>query len=157
MKEKGLVHKTKVLEFDKIPANEIISSNLQLQPGNEVVKLFRLRSINEEPTLFVKTYLPASLFPDLLDKDLEKNSLYQIIENDYGYHIARSIRTIEAIKADEPLAQLLTIKKGSPIQYIESVSLLDNDIPFEYTLAFYRGNRNKFRFVLASKRNKGTS
>ena len=154
MREKGLIHRTKVLEFDKILANEVISSNLQLQPGSEVIKLFRLRSINDEPTLYVKTYLPAHLFPDLLDKDLENNSLYQIVEDDYGYLISKSIRTIEAIKADEPLAKLLTIQKGDPIQYIESISFLNEETPFEYTLAFYRGNRNKFRFILTNKRDK---
>ncbi|NLJ37542.1 MAG: GntR family transcriptional regulator [Candidatus Atribacteria bacterium] len=155
MREKGLVHKTKVLEFEKIPANETISSNLQIKLESEVIKLIRLRSINDEPTLYVKTYLPSHLFQGLLNKDLENNSLYQIIENDYGYQITKSIRTIEAIKADEPLAKLLHIQKGDPIQYIESVSFLNEEIPFEYTLAFYRGNRNKFRFVLTNKKNKG--
>ena len=136
-------------------ASEIVSSNLQIQPESEIIKLFRLRSINDEPTLYVKTYLPAHLFQGLLEKDLENNSLYQIIENDYGYQITKSIRTIEAIKADGPLAKLLCIQKGDPIQYIESVSFLNEEIPFEYTLAFYRGNRNKFRFVLTNKRSKG--
>ncbi|MGC8777326.1 MAG: GntR family transcriptional regulator, partial [Candidatus Caldatribacteriaceae bacterium] len=59
MREKGLTHRTKVLELEKIAANEIVASNLQLQPGAEVIKLIRLRSISEEPILYVKTYLPA--------------------------------------------------------------------------------------------------
>lgn len=152
MREKGLVHKTKVLEFEIIPANEVISLNLRLQPGAEAIKLVRLRSINEEPILYVKTYLPAYLFQGLLEKDLENNSLYYIVENDYGYRIAKSARTIEAIRADEFLAKLLTIQKGDPIQYIESISFFEDQTPFEYTLAFYRGDRNKFRFVLTNRR-----
>jgi len=154
MSQKGLVHKTKVLEFEKKPANEIESTNLQIPLGSEVIKLVRLRSINDEPTVYVKTYLPAELFHGMLEKDLENNSLYQIVENDYGYQIDRSIRTIEAIKADEILAKHLCIQKGDSIQYIESVSFLNNGLPFEFTLAFYRGDRNKFRFVLTNKREK---
>ncbi len=156
MREKGLAHRTKVLELEKIAANEIVASNLQLQPGAEVIKLIRLRSISDEPILYVKTYLPAYLFPGLLEKDLENNSLYHIVENDYGYRIAKSMRTIEAVRADELLAKLLTIQKGDPIQYIESISFFEDQTPFEYTLAFYRGDRNKFRFILTNRRDKAT-
>jgi len=112
----------------------------------------RLRSINEEPTLFVKTYLPSRLFDGILEKDLENNSLYRIVEHEYGYRIAKSIRTIEAIKADDVLAKLLRIQKGDPIQYIETVSYLENQAAFEFTLAYYRGDKNRFRFELTNKR-----
>jgi len=148
MRAKGLTHKTKVLKFDEITSSEVIASNLQIQPGSEVIRLFRLRSVNEEPILYVKTYLPAPLFPGLLEKDLENNSLYHIIESDYGYRIAKSVRTLEIVRADETLSKLLAIKKGDPVHYVESVTFLENQVPFEYTLAYYRGDRNRFRFVL---------
>ncbi len=152
MLEKGLKHKTNVLEFEKKPATETESTNLQIPIGSEVIKLVRLRSINEEPTLFVKTYLPAQLFDGILEKDLENNSLYRIVEHEYGYRIAKSIRTIEAIKADDVLAKLLRIQKGDPIQYIETVSYLEDQTAFEFTLAYYRGDKNRFRFELTNKR-----
>jgi GntR family transcriptional regulator len=152
MHGKGLTHDTRVLEFIVMPANEHVSTTLRIPLGSEVIKLFRLRYVNTEPIVLVQTYLPHSLFPGMLTKDLKSNSLYHIVESEYGRSIKRSTRTIEAIKADEYLAGLLLITKGNPIQFIESVSYLAEDTPFEYTRAFYRGDRNRFTFELTEEK-----
>jgi GntR family transcriptional regulator len=149
MHSKGLMHETRVLEFQTIGANDHLRAVLGLAPASEVIKLFRLRSINNEPHVLVQTFLPFQLFPGLLEKDLAANSLYRILESDYGRRVKRSTRTVEAIKADEYLAELLQMPKGDPIQFIESVCYLSDDTAFEYTRAYYRGDRNKFTFELA--------
>lgn len=149
MHNKGLAHKTKVLELVPATANEHLSAVLHVALGSALIKLFRVRSVNEEPIVIVETFLPAPLFPGLLGRDLENDSLYRLVEEEYGRRIKRSSRTIEAIKADEFTAELLHIPKGNPIQFIESVSYLSDDTAFEYTRAYYRGDRNKFTFELA--------
>ncbi len=148
MHGKGLTHDTRVLELAAVPANEHVGAVLRIPPSSEVVKLFRLRSVNAEPIVLVQTYLPHALYPGMLTKDFKSNSLYHIVETEYGQRIKRSTRTIEAIKADEYLAGLLVIAKGDPIQFIESISYLEGDTPFEYTRAYYRGDRNRFTFEL---------
>jgi len=149
MHTKGLPHKTKVLEFAPATANEHVSTMLRVPPGSDLIKLFRVRSVNNEPIVIVDTFLPAGLFPNLLERDLENDSLYRLVEEVYGRRIKRSSRTVEAIKADEFIAGLLRIPKGNPVQAIESVSYLHDETPFEYTKAYYRGDRNKFTFELA--------
>jgi GntR family transcriptional regulator len=152
MEAKGLKHQTEVLEFAPVECPENLLEALRVPAASPVIKLVRLRSINEEPMILVKTYLPAGLFPDILSKDLTHNSLYSLVEHDYGFSINRSTRSIEAIKADEHTAELLRIHKGDPIQYIESRSFLDDGRVFEYTVALYRGDRNKFTFELTRKK-----
>ncbi len=71
------------------------------------------------------------------------------MESEYGETIKRSTRTIEAVKPDEYVANLLRIAKGDPIQFIETVSYLSDDTAFEYTRAYYRGDRNTLTFELA--------
>ena len=152
MEAKGFKHQTEVLEFAAVECPENLLEPLQVPAGSQAIKLLRLRSINEEPMILVKTYLPADLFPDLLSKDLTNNSLYYLVEHDYGHSINRSSRSIEAIKADEHTAELLRIHKGDPIQYIESRSYLEDGRVFEHTVALYRGDRNKFTFELTRKK-----
>lgn len=152
MFSKGLKHDTRMLEFKAVTANEHLGAVLRVPVTSQVIKLFRLRSVNAEPIVLVQTYLPFDLFPGLLEKDLETGSLYRIVESEYGRRIKRSTRTIEAIKADEYLARLLRISVGDPIQFIESVSYLSEDTPFEYTRAYYRGDRNRFTFELTEEK-----
>ena len=152
MKEKGLIPSTKVLQLKLAKASEIVAENLQLEEGNDVIFLERLRSANEEPIVLVDTYLPNSLVQNILSKNLENESLYKIIERDYGYVIQKAIRTIEPSVAGEYEAKLLGVKKGAPVQYIETVTYLDNGSPIEYSIAKYRGDRSTFSFELSKKK-----
>jgi GntR family transcriptional regulator len=152
MKEKGLTPSTKVLQLKLAKASEIVAENLQLDEGNDVIFLERLRSANDEPIVLVDTYLPNSLVQNILSKNLENESLYKIIERDYGYMIQKAIRTIEPSIAGEYEAKLLGVKKGAPVQYIETVTYLDSGVPIEYSIAKYRGDRSTFSFELTKKK-----
>jgi GntR family transcriptional regulator len=152
MKEKGLTPTTKVLQFKIEKASENVAEKLQLDEGSDVVLLKRLRSANKEPIVLVDTYLPNSMVQNILSKDLTNESLYKIIERDYGYVIDKAIRTIEPVIAGEYETKLLGVKKGVPLQYIETVAYLDNRTPIEYSIAKYRGDRSTFSFELTKKK-----
>ena len=94
------------------------------------------------------TFLSITKVPDILSKDLEHESLYTILERDYGYTIDRAVRTLEARIAGTSEAKLLKIAKGDAIQFIETVAYLSDGSPIEYSLAQYRGDRNSFTFEL---------
>ncbi len=70
-----------------------------------------------------------------------------IIEKEYRYKIERAKRTLEARIATEE-AKLLEIKKGDPIQFIQTIAYLDDGTPIEFSLAEYRGDKSEFTFEL---------
>ncbi len=146
MKQKGLEPSTKVLELEIVQADDRVSEKLDLPQNAEVIKLRRLRSTNGEPVLIVLTYLPAHRFPELLSKDLEENSLYTTLAEDYTEAVVKTVRTLEARLAGEYDAKMLNIKKGAPVQYIETVGYLADGTPAEFSIGSYRGDRNKFTF-----------
>lgn len=152
MIKKGLTPSTKVLDVEIVESDEKVSKSLKLPVGSKVIQLSRLRYANEEPIVFVMTYLPYDLCPAILEKDLVKSSLYEILENECGFMINEAKRSLESIIAGEFEANLLQIEKGAPIQYFESIAYLTDGTPIEYSRAKYRGDRNKFTFEL--KRNK---
>ena len=152
MRKKGLTPSTKVLYMKVIESNEEVRKALNLEQGCKVIELSRLRFANQEPIVFVITYLPFDKCPILLEKNLESESMYEVIEKECGLEITNATRSLESILAGEFESKLLGIDKGSPIQYFESVTYLSDGTPIEYSLAKYRGDRNKFTFNL--KRNK---
>ena len=83
-----------------------------------------------------------------LERRFEDESLYHIIEAEYGYTINRAVRTLEARTAGEREAKLLGMKRHAPIQYIETITYLRDNIPIEFSQAHYRGDRNTFTFEL---------
>ena len=152
MQEKGLVPKTQILELEKEPCDEKVSKALNIPIGSEVIQLKRLRSTNNIPIVLVVTFLPAAKLPNILSRDFENESLYRIIEEEYGYTIDRATRTLEAWVAGEDEAALLEIKEGDPIQFIETIAYLTDGSPIEYSLAQYRGDKSEFTFELKKQR-----
>jgi len=148
MKRKGLVPRTELLECKVSKANEHVSRMLQINRGQKVVQLRRLRYADEQPIVIVQTFLPHAAAGGIVAKDLEKESMYEILERDFGCTIGRAVRTLQATVAGEYEANLLKVKRGAPIQYIETVTYLLTGHPIEFSQAYYRGDRNTFTYEL---------
>jgi GntR family transcriptional regulator len=148
MIKKGLKPSTTVLSMEILKSDEKVSEMLKLPLESNVIQLRRLRYANDEPIVYVVTYLPYNKCALILDKDLQTESLYEILEKECGFSLLKVTRELEAVLAGEYEASLLQIDIGSPIQYIKSLTYLADEAPIEYSLAKYRGNRSKFSFEL---------
>lgn len=144
MVSQGFKPKTEVLQKEIVKADEVLAEYLSIKPDDRVIKIYRLRYIEEEPILLVTTFLPFSIFPKLLDEDLENQSLYTILESKYGIKLLWGERTIEAIIADSQDAKLLRISKGDPLLFLRSITYTEKDIPVEYYEAKHRADRTRF-------------
>jgi GntR family transcriptional regulator len=146
MRDKNIPFTSKVLTGRILPAEGRLLSKLNLNYGDKVVYLERLGGVNTEPFLLAVTYLPEALCPGLLDRELTDRSLYEILEGDYGYHLARANRTLEASQADEHEANLLKVSIGSPIHFMHSLAYLDDGRPIEYSRLRFRGDKSRITF-----------
>lgn len=144
MVAKGLAPVTKVLRQEIQPADKKIASYLQIEPGDKVIAIERLRSVGSEPNHLVTTYLPYDMCPDLIDEDLSTQSLYALLEEKYDFRLSHGRRTIEAVAANRYEAQLLGIEQGTPLVLLDSVSYLKDGRPIEYFHGVHRGDRSKF-------------
>lgn len=148
MTARGLRPTSKVLLLEKISAPNYVADYLGLAHGSPVIQIDRLRYVNSEPVVFVTTYLPFALCPELLKVDLSDRSLYSFLEDQLGLTIDRGRRTLEAVGAGEKEAQLLEIETGSALLMLDSVSYLHDGTPIEYFHALHRGDRARFETEL---------
>ena len=148
MVERGLKPGTKVLHQDVVPATEKVAGYLNVMPGEQVIDIQRLRSVNEEPIQIVTTYIPYELCPSLATVDLTDRSLYEYLETEYGIIIVKGQRYIEAVLANDMEAELLGIERRAPLLMLDSVSYLENGRPIEYYHAVHRGDRSRFEVEL---------
>ena len=148
MAERGLNSSTKVLHQDVTPCIEKVARFLNINPGDKVIDILRLRSINEEPIQLVTTYIPYELCPALSSVDLTNRSLYEFLEKECGILIARGIRYIEAVLPNETEIALLGIERETPLLMLDSISFSENGQPIEYYHALHRGDRSRFEVEL---------
>ena len=139
---------SQVLRQQVVAADELVAERLDLQPGDPVVEIERLRLVEGQPVVLTTTYLPQALCPSLETADLRRRSLYEFLHTECRRTLARGWRTIEAVAADSRQARLLATRKGAPLILIQSVSYLSNGRPIEYYFAFHRGDRSRFEVEL---------
>lgn len=155
MVERGLTPHDEVLEQSMEPASKKVASYLKLEPMTPIIKLTRLRFIQDEPTVLVTSYLPYELCRELINADLSRQSLYAYLEQEYGLSIARGRRRIDAVGANVYEAGLFRIEKGSPLLMLDSVSYLADGTPLEYFHGLFRGDRLRFEVELVRIRGHG--
>jgi GntR family transcriptional regulator len=148
MTARGLLVSTVVLNQCVVPPPPHVRQCLGLGGGDTAIKVDRLRSVDGAVLLFVQTYLPAALCPDLAGVDLSSGSLYALLRERYGLAVAAGTRTVEAVRAHPPLTALLGVERGAPLLKIDSVSFLEDGRPLEYYEAWHRGDRSKLEIEM---------
>ncbi|MDL5054618.1 GntR family transcriptional regulator [Oscillatoria laete-virens NRMC-F 0139] len=142
MRARGFDVRSEVLERTRLAPPMRVLNALQLPGNSEVVKVRRLRFVNNNPFVISTSYL----LPEIsLDEDFS-GSLYEILESRYGHRITAGRTSIEAGLADDYEADLLDMNIGSAVLRITWLALADRSTPVEYSETTYRGDR--YRYVV---------
>lgn len=153
MRALGLEPSTNVLHSEVEKASEEVATKLNIKEGEEVFHLVRQRFADEEPMVYVHTYLPYAPYKSIEENDFndESISLYELMKHKYNRPIAYVDRTIEASNATNDIATLLHIEDKAAIYTITTIAHDEDDMPIEYSVARYRGDRNKFSIRLVQQ------
>ncbi len=141
MQLSGRCARSRVLDFDIIPAQGAIAQALGLKRRDDVVRLKRLRIADSLPMGIECTHVPARLCPDIKDTFDPGTSLYQTLSERYGIQITTADEVVEAGLAEADEARLLRIREASPVFSFTRTSYVQQGQPVEYVLSTYRGDR----------------
>jgi GntR family transcriptional regulator len=147
----GYSPRTVNLEMERVPAPKRIAVALNLSEGDELVVVRRLRLADEKPISFMVNYLPAHLVPDFEERFGGFESLYQVLEAQYGLVPAVAIDTVETRAATDAESAALKIEPWAPVLTVTRVSHLESNMPLEMTTAVSRGDRYKYQVTLRGR------
>jgi len=148
MRGRGFMPSTKILLSRRENAPQEVAQKLGIDIEEEVFHFQRLRLADNLPLAFEDAYLPIKPFPDLDEKDLEKESLYKILKNDYGIVMRRAEEILEATCASKEIARALAIKPKSALLIVHRVVFSESNLAVESVRTFYRADRYRATFVL---------
>ena len=111
----GMVAARRVIRAEVIAADQRLAAKLQLDQGSPVFVLERVYYANGNPINYTTTHLPVDAFPGLEKHDFTVESLYSVLENEYGASIKDARRMLEAGLAAGAVAKELEVPKGSPL------------------------------------------
>ena len=116
-----------------------LTDRMKLDKNDEVVKIIRLRCNNGIPLALHTVYLNHRLCPGILDHNLSKESLFNILINQYGITLARAEEQIYAGLANLEELKLLALSYPSAVLRSERTTLTDSGEVVEYSQATYCG------------------
>lgn len=143
MLSRGMIPSSKLVSFKKIIPEIDIAQALQLEEGEEVFIVKRIRYADDKPMAIERSYLPFKLVPEL-DLEVVEGSLYSFVEQSQELTIGHALQQMEATLVKKEDAELLQISTPSAVLFIERVSYLTNEVPIEIVRSTYRADRYKF-------------
>ena len=133
--ERWASHNTRLVLFeDNAEATEDELRALALQPGSPVVRIERLRYLQDKPMILDVVTLASARFPNFgtTYKQAMKTNLYALLERDYGVLVVRADEKLRARLATEHEAKVLELAPNTPVLDVERLSYTIDGSPIEY-------------------------
>lgn len=131
--------RTKTIWNKIVPASGKIARSLELQAGAETIVIRRLRLVHNRPFMVCDSQLSRDKFPQLLETDLARNSLYNTLKNKFDCPIVSSERYVYAAEAvEQEILRLLEIKPFSSILVVSGISCTTGNKPIDYLTTYMR-------------------
>lgn len=148
---RGQPLKTLSVDITEVAPTKRMIYDLQLNPDEKLIRIKRIRAIQGEPITIMINYFRSKFVPGFLEKGLIYESLYEMLEKEYGIILESAEETVTAREASELEAEELSIPPGSPVLYLTRLSFLPGEIPFELTKVTTRGDRYQYRVSLRGR------
>lgn len=150
MREQHRRPSTQLLALEVTPAISTIAERLELTVGEPVIHIVRLRLADDQPVVHETRYLAQALCPDLVNDDLEAESVHSLLIHKYSIPLVRTIHTVEARTLSPEETRLLQVEPGTAAFFVDRLTYTTSDkgdCPAVLYQAIYRGDDYQFKVV----------
>lgn len=140
------VPESRILSVEPVAAPSAVGEALGLAAQAPVIRIVRVRLLEEQPVLAEEIWLPRERFQALLELDLNQQGplLYPVYESMCGQVVASAEETLTAESVSDVYARLLQVAAGSPVVVIERLARDYAGQPLEWRRS--RGHAEHFRY-----------
>ena len=144
MKSRGWTPGTSLISRRAFSASGEVARQLQIPVGEKTIEIIRLRKADGKPIAYETRCLSYKTCPQLLEEDLENQSIHSLLIDKYAIPLVRACYTIEARVLSQLEANFLQVETGSAGFAIERVTYTTDDKPVTWYRTVYRGDVYRF-------------
>lgn len=123
----------RILAMETVAASLALSSLLGTEPHLPLLRIKRLRLMDNAPVGIQDSYLRLPPGAHIERKELEQSgSLYRLLIEKFNIEPSESLESVGAIAAGDDETALLDVPKGTPLLVCERIMLSDRREPIEY-------------------------
>lgn len=143
LRSAGATVGTQILDQSTVAALPAVARELDVEPSAEVFEIERLRTVDGEPFMLERTWLPLSRVPEFVDVDLEHEGLYAALRERFGIVLVRAVESLEPVLLRPDEAQHLDDEPGQPALMLLRTTYDTDDRPIESARAILRADRSR--------------
>ena len=139
---------TQTLVQEVIGATDEIAARLALEPGHPVIHIAQLRLADRIPVIFEERYVDQRLCPDLLNDNLDTQSVHWLLLRKYNLPLIRVAYTVEVRQLPPDQAALLRVDGPLSAFYVDRLTTTHHDgqeRPAVWYRALYRTDDDQFQ------------
>ena len=136
--QKGKKEHVRMLSFSTEKADGSVSERLSIPLNEKIIRIVRLRSVDNTAYAVETSYVPWQLCPSLMKKNVVEKGLYNSMRS-LGVNPQRIIEKFRADALAAREAKLMKLKKGQPIIHLERTTF-DGSVIIEYCVSIVRGD-----------------
>lgn len=145
----SVVPNTTVISSRRRKAKRLECKHLELDTGEQVVELTRLRFIKDQPAVVENVIQPLSIFPDIDKVDDLPNSLYSLYQESYGISIVSVEDELQAVAMPRKFAKYLELSPDTPVLMVERSSRHIDGRVVEWSQAYCRTEQFVYAVTLS--------
>ena len=134
----------RVVAQEYLPATAQDAARLQLREGTRVLHVLRVRGLDGEPVLVERTVYADWISPAVETIDPHAPSVTQLLYDSTGLVFAYGEHVIDAVAASAQDAELLGIRRTSPLLRVRRVTTTREGRPVEWSDDRYRSDAVSF-------------
>lgn len=138
----------KILNSGLEEAEGKVIRQLELNKGDLVYKIDRLKIEEHEAIAIERTYIVYDIMPNFSIKRTENEVIYNVMRDQPGIKLGKAKIYLSNTSAAEDEAKLLSLDKGTPLMSMERTTYLNNNKPVEYTKFIMRQDKANYYFEL---------
>ena len=142
--QQGMTPRRHTLSIAEQAASPRLANRLNISEGESVIKLVRVRLMDDKPFVVETTYLPSPLFPDFLSFFTDQIPLYDLMATRYHHVVVRAEDIIEPVLIRPNEARIFEVPIGSLAFLIQRLAYDSQDRPLESTKSVFRGDLVNF-------------
>lgn len=142
--ETGMHPTRKIIEMSEQVTSPGTAKALQLTTRARVIRLVRLRLVDQVPAAVDTSYLPLKPLHDLIHIYNDQLSLYEVMAEHYGCEVVKTHDILVPVLIQPFESRALEVPVGTLGVMIERIGFDASDKPLEFTKMIFRGDTCRF-------------
>ena len=126
----------RILGIRTIAATVTVAEQLDLEPGQPVVELRRVRTADDRPAVYSVDHLPADIVDEERDREALGGSMYAFLTA-RGHAVSHGEAVVAPASADPDLALVLDVAVGTLLQRLQQVDVDGSGRRVMYSLEWH--------------------